>query len=89
VQVDQQLIIELKSNLPTITSDHTTQAKRYLRSAREKYPDTILMACVILFQKNGDVRFWRAKSLPEVSKIDVSVEHSNGVNGRDDELEAA
>ena len=47
------------------------------------------MACVILFQKNGDVRFWRAKSLPEVSKIDVSVEHSNGVNGRDDELDAA
>lgn len=77
IEISGQLIVELKSNLPNITRDHMTQAKRYLRSAREKYPDTVLMCCVILFQKNGDVAFWKAKSTPTTSRVDVSVEHSD------------
>lgn len=53
-----------------------TQAKRYLRCAHEKYPDTTLMACVILFTKTGEIKFWKCKSSPGRNKLDVTVEHS-------------
>jgi len=80
LEVDQKLLLELKANVASITADHTTQAKRYLRSARQKYPTSTLLACVILFQKNGDVRFWRAKSVPDVVRMDVDVDHSDAIS---------
>jgi hypothetical protein len=34
------------------------------------------MACVILFTKTGEIKFWKCKSSPGRNKIDVTVEHS-------------
>ena len=49
IEVDQSVILELKANHNTITEDFKTQARRYLRSAREKYPQNELIAAVLLF----------------------------------------
>lgn len=34
------------------------------------------MACVILFTKTGEIKFWKCKSSPGRNKLDVTVEHS-------------
>jgi GxxExxY protein len=71
IEVDQSVILELKANHNTITEDFKTQARRYLRSAREKYPQNELIAAVLLFTKSGDVVYWRVKSRPVRSCVDV------------------
>ena len=43
LEVDQQVIVELKAGYNTITDDHKIQAKRYLRSAEMKYEDLSLI----------------------------------------------
>ncbi len=77
LEVDSKLLLELKVNYPNITSDHTLQAKRYLSAAREKYPDEILIAAVILFTKQGSVKFWKCRSVPTSSRFDIDVSDSS------------
>ena len=74
IEVDQSVILELKANHHTITEDFKTQARRYLRSAREKYPQNELIAAVLLFTKSGEVVYWRVKSRPVRSCVDVPCE---------------
>lgn len=79
IEVDQKLILELKAGAPCISSEHKTQAKRYLKSAREKFPDDVLLACVILWSKTGDVKFWKCTSTPSVSRMDVEIQNSDNI----------
>ena len=71
IEVDKSVILELKANHNAITEDFKTQARRYLRSAREKYPQNELIAGVLLFTKSGEVLYWRVKSRPVKSCVDA------------------
>jgi len=76
LEVDQKVILELKVGHTNISEDHRTQAKRYLRSARQKYQHHEIIASVILFSKHGDVQIWKCKSLPTSSRIMVTPENT-------------
>lgn len=87
IEVDKKLLLELKAGHPNISPDHITQAKRYLRSAREKYPEETLGAMIILWAKCGSVKFWKCISRPQVAKMEVTMNSSNAMlieNSRDD-----
>lgn len=83
LEVDKSVILELKANHATISEDFKTQTRRYLRSARAKYPDKELIAAVILFTKGGDVHYWKVKSRPISSCIDIP--SGGGKDGEDGE----
>lgn len=77
VEINKNFVLELKAGHSCITADHITQTKRYLRSAREKYPHETLGGMIILWAKGGGVRFWKCISTPKAAKMEVCDDSSD------------
>jgi len=64
LEVDHNLLLELKAGHDKIKDEHKTQLMRYLHCKRENLPsdrkDEELIAAIILFSKSGEVQVWRA-----------------------------
>ena len=64
LEVDHNLLLELKAGHDKIKDEHKTQLMRYLHCKRENWPsnrkDEELIAAIILFSKSGEVHVWRA-----------------------------
>ena len=65
LEVDHSVVLELKANHASISSEHQAQLRRYLRSlAADAHSDRRMLGAVLLFAKDGTLRVWRAEPEP-------------------------